>query len=399
MNVIKTLGGIVQQKFLDQKVPMAVTMAVTFRCTLRCKYCRIWKKAGEEMSTSQVMAAIDELAEAGTSRLGITGGEPLLRHDIGTIVARAKERNLFTTLFTNGTLVDQHMETLKQVDTVLLSLDGPVEIHDKMRGKGSHEAALRALELMSAKGIKVWTNTVVTNKNTHVVDYVLDLVKRHDAHAVFQPIFEHSYTIKGQDVEQLAAGRADYAALIDDLLARKRAGEPVFNSVPSLEFLREPVFEPEKRKCLASRAYCAVTPDGHVAPCQVLLQQEGLPDGRKVGFVEAFRRAHKPTPCHGCFCFATIEGDLLFNLDPPTVGNTVRYLAGEKLRRLRRAVLGARPVATASSGNGASRNECDLGACSCSSVDQDASAEELTATATTANETKDDPASVSSTKV
>ena len=362
MNVFKTLGGILRNKYFGHKVPIAVTMAVTYRCTLRCKYCRIWKKAGEEMSTRQVMAAIDELAEAGTCRLGLTGGEPLLRNDIGTIVARAKERDLFTTIFTNGTLVDQQMDTLKQADTVLVSLDGPREIHDKMRGDGSHAAALKAIELMTSAGIKVWTNTVVTNKNTQAVDYILEYARRYDAHAVFQPIFEHSYTIKGKAVDDLTADRAEYTALINRLLDHKRSGAPVLNSVPSLEFLRAPVFEPEKRKCLASTAYGAVTPDGHVAPCQVLLQQEGLPDGRKIGFVEAFRRAEKPTPCHGCFCFATIEGDLLFSLDPPTVSNTVSYLAGERVRRVGRLLTGSKPGQS----HGVSRDQCDgNGPCSC----------------------------------
>ena len=361
MNPLKTLGGILRNKYLGHKVPIAITMAVTYRCTLRCKYCRIWKKAGEEMSTRQVMAAIDELAEAGTCRLGLTGGEPLLRHDIGTIAARAKERGLFTTIFTNGTLVEQNMDTLKRVDTVLVSLDGPREIHDKMRGKGSHVAALAAIEMMTAAGIKVWTNTVVTNKNTHVMDYVLELARTHDAHSVFQPIFEHSYTIKGEDVDALAANRAEYTALVDRLMDYKRSGAPVLNSVRSLELLRSPSYESDNRRCLASSAYGAVTPDGHVAPCQVLLQQEGLPDGRKLGFAEAFRRAEKPPQCNGCSCFATIEGDLLFSLDPPTVRNTVSYLASEKVRRIGRMLNGGVPPA-----HRASREQCDGdGPCSC----------------------------------
>ena len=352
MNPFKTLGGILRNKYLGHKVPIAVTMAVTYRCTLRCKYCRIWKKAGEEMTTGQVMAAIDELAEAGTCRLGITGGEPLLRHDIGTIVARAKERALFTTVFTNGTLVPDHIDTLKQLDTVLMSLDGPAEIHDKMRGKGSHAKAMHALELMTAAGIKVWTNTVVTNKNTHVVDYILEQAHRFGTHAVFQPIFEHSYTIKGDDVDALSANRTEYLALLDELKQRKLAGAPVLNSASSLELLSAPETVREQAMCLASRAYCAVTPEGRVAPCQVLVQMEGLPDGKRIGYMEAFKRSVKPDTCNNCSCFATIEGDLLFKLDPPTVRNTLSYLAGEKVRQLGQNLGGptSRP---------ASRHQCD----------------------------------------
>ena len=106
--------------------------------------------------------------------------------------------------------------------------------------------------------------------------------------------------------------------------------------------------------------------------CQVLLQQEGLPDGRKIGFVEAFRRAEKPVPCHGCFCFATIEGDLLFSLDPPTVSNTVGYLAGEKVRRLGRLISGGKPAVS----RAVSRDPCDgNGPCSCEASEDPAGAE------------------------
>ena len=375
MNVLKTMGGILRNKYLDHKVPIAVTMAVTFRCTLRCKYCRIWKKAGEEMSTGQVMATIDELAEAGTCRLGITGGEPLLRHDIGSIVARAKERDLFTTIFTNGTLVDQHLDTLRRADTVLVSLDGPREIHDKMRGRGSHAAAIKAVEMMTSAGIKVWTNTVVTHNNTHVVDHILELARRYDTHAVFQPIFEHSYTIKGKEVDALAASRDDYTGLVDRLMERKRAGDPVLNSLSSLKLLRSPESIRGRTTCLASRAYCAVTPDGKVAPCQVLLQMEGLPDGKKIGFMEAFKRARKPDTCTSCSCFATIEGDMLFSLDPPTVVNTVGYMTREKMRRLGRLI-----ASDNSGGSRASRDHCDgAGPCSCEATADPSSAEPVKA--------------------
>ena len=63
---------------------------------------------------------------------------------------------------------------------------------------------------------------------------------------------------------------------------------------------------------------------------------EGLPNGLKVGFAEAFRRTHKPIACHGCFCIATVESDLLFGLDSDAITNTLGYLAGEKLRAIQR---------------------------------------------------------------
>lgn len=338
MQALKTLTGVLRSRYLEHRVPVAMTMALTYRCNLRCRYCQIWKSAGPEMTTRQVETALEELTEAGMCRLGFTGGEPLLREDIDPLVRHAKDLGLFTTLFTNGALIDGHMDTLRRLDVVLVSLDGPEAHHDHMRGRGAHKAALRAIERLRGEGITVWTNTVVTKDNLDAVDYVLDLAGRFGTHAALQPIFEHSYSVDAAHVQALRADRVQYDALIDTLIARKRSGAPLLNSLHYLEYVRNPSWRQNPRTCLAAQVYGAVSPDGKVAPCPVLLQMEGLPDGLRLGFAEAFRRSRKPVSCHGCFCIATVESDLLFGLDVGAMANTLTYLIKEQASRLRRTL-------------------------------------------------------------
>jgi len=333
-------------------------MALTYRCNLRCGYCQIWKEAGQELSTTQALAAIDELYEAGMGRLGLTGGEPLLREDIATIVEHARGLGLFTTIFTNGTLVEQHLHTLRRVDAVLLSLDGPREAHDSLRGRGSFDATLRALELLRRHRVPVWTNTVLTAHNIDQVGFVLDTARRFGALAAFQPVFEHSYSVKGEKVEQLRAERQRYAEVVRHLLQQKRRGAPLLNSVPFFEQILDPRREQHARRgaspgvraerasqtqsprrCLAGRSYGAVSPEGRVAPCPILLQAPGLPDGRLAGYAEAFRRSARHIRCSGCYCIATVESDLLFSLDARALLNTVGHL----VRRRGHATTGEQP--------------------------------------------------------
>jgi MoaA/NifB/PqqE/SkfB family radical SAM enzyme len=326
MNAVRALHGALTSQLLKRPVPIAVTLALTYRCNLRCRYCQIWKDAGEELSTRQVLAAIEELHEAGMCRLGLTGGEPLLRPDIGVIVERARRLGLHTTVFTNGELVREHLGTLRQVDAVLLSLDGPRPIHDAARGDGAFDAAMEALRLLERDRIPVWTNTVLTRDNIDHVDFVVDLARRHGALAAFQPVFEHTYSIKGEKVEALRAEERAYGAVIDHLLEQKRAGAPLLNSASFFEYIRTPRWERNPRTCLAGRCYAAVAPDGRVAPCPILLQAKGLPDGRAIGFAEAFRRSARHARCSGCFCIATVESDMLFSLQPRAVLNTLRLM-------------------------------------------------------------------------
>jgi len=326
MSVLQTLGGLLRGRVTGQPVPLAMTIALTYRCNLRCRYCQIWKEVGPELSTSQVLAAVDELHAAGMVRLGLTGGEPLLRDDFGDIVSHARELGLFTTVFTNGALVPGQLPHLRQLDAVLLSLDGPREVHDAVRGRGAFDGAIEAIRLLHRERVPVWTNTVLTSHNIDHVDFVLDTARRFGALAAFQPIFEHSYSVSGERVEQLRAGQQRQAEVIEQLLRHKRRGAPLLNSVPFFERILDPAWKQTPRQCLAGRYYGAVSPRGQVAPCPILLQARDLPDGRLVGYVEAFRRCSRQIRCTGCNCIATVESDLLFSLDPRAVLNTLGHM-------------------------------------------------------------------------
>ena len=335
MNALKTLSGVLQSKYLGRPVPVAMTIALTYRCNLRCRYCQIWKEADRELTTGQVIQAIDELTDAGMARLGLTGGEPLLRDDIGTLVEHAKGKGLFVSIFTNGALAEKNLDTLKKCDVVLTSFDGPKEVHDAMRGRGAWDGAMNGIRLMSAAGIKLWTNTVVTNKNAHVVDFVVETARKYGAHCAFQPIFEHSYSVDSDKVAGYRVDKDEYNRVINHLLDLKNAGAPILTTPPFFNYVREPNWETNARHCLAAKTYGAVAPDGSVAPCPVLLQNKGLPNGLELGFAEAFRRTQKPTSCHGCFCIATVESDFLFALEPGSLMNTTRYLVDEKVRQIK----------------------------------------------------------------
>ena len=322
MKVLQACTRALRLRLLGQPAPIAVTMALTYRCTQRCGYCRIWEAAGTELDTAQVLNTIDQLCAIGMSRLGLTGGEPLLRNDLDAIVSHARSKGLFTTVFTAGALVPERLGTLRKLDAVLVSLDGPQAVHDAQRGAGAYDQALRAIRLLRDVGVPVWTNTVITAQSLDAVQHVLDLAEEYDLHCAFQPVFRHSYSVSEAAVSRLSADGRDYRALIDQLIHLRCQGAPILSSVAALEALRDQA--PGPRDCLAGRAYAAVTPNGHVAPCQVMLQAPDLPDGLALGFAEAFRRAQRPQGCR-CSCFVTVEADLLFSLDPTTVASTLRH--------------------------------------------------------------------------
>src|SRR3990172_9507986 len=93
-------------------VPLSVLFEVPPRCTLGCEHCSLTegpvgrpRPSREELGLDEVRRVLDELAEAGTLFLTLTGGEVFLRRDFLDIVAHARARDFSVTVFTTGTLL------------------------------------------------------------------------------------------------------------------------------------------------------------------------------------------------------------------------------------------------------------------------------------------------------
>jgi radical SAM protein with 4Fe4S-binding SPASM domain len=121
--------------------PLHVAWEITTRCNAQCLHCS--SNSGpeandsQELSTSDALQIIDQLADAGVRVLAFSGGEPLLRADLVDLIRHAVERGLTTNVCTNGALVDDPMALrLKQagLNSITVSLDGAhSETHDTLR--------------------------------------------------------------------------------------------------------------------------------------------------------------------------------------------------------------------------------------------------------------------------
>src|SRR5262245_58399993 len=119
--------------------PFSATFAVTNRCNLRCSYCNCPFIDPSNLELPQIDVLFGRLRDLGVRRLGLAGGEPMMRRDIADIVAMGKARGFFVAVNSNLTLYDRHPERLAQVDLVYTSVDGDAAAHVAARGEGSHE--------------------------------------------------------------------------------------------------------------------------------------------------------------------------------------------------------------------------------------------------------------------
>jgi len=154
------------------------------RCNLTCKHCYALSADHDypnELSFPEVCTVMDELKAFRVPVLILSGGEPLLRHDLFDIAARAKALGFYVGLSTNGTLIDAPMAdriAAADFNYVGISLDGIGAVHDRFRRKqGAFELSLAAVRHLQQRQVKVGLRYTMTALNADQLPGLLQLMK------------------------------------------------------------------------------------------------------------------------------------------------------------------------------------------------------------------------------
>ncbi len=275
------------------------------------------------MTTKQIYNMIDEFVELGTARLSFTGGEPLIRKDFFDIVCYARGKGLFVSLATNGSLIEREIDRLADVNSVNVTLDGPEDIHDKQRGEGNFKKVIKAIELMKNRGIPVYINSVITKNNCNRIYEILELSNLLNVKVLIQPVF-FSEQSHANNVEGYRDARYDDKALIEtfeELIKLKRQGNSsIMLSKRYYRNVIESIRHGTKIKCSNGGSFfCTISPDGKVAPCNLLVRDLRWLNGNEIGFREAFMNM-PDVNCDGCLS-SFIDFDYLYSLKPDVVWN------------------------------------------------------------------------------
>ncbi len=156
----------------------------TRACNLACRHCYVSARAipdPQEMTTDDALSLVHNLASYGVPSLLLSGGEPLARLDFFDIIQAAKRVGLSVTVSTNGTLIDRSFAQAiaeASIGYVGVSLDGPPELHDKLRCmKGAWEASVAGLEALGRAGVKRGVRFTLTPQTYRGLSSVLETVK------------------------------------------------------------------------------------------------------------------------------------------------------------------------------------------------------------------------------
>jgi len=162
-----------------------VAWETTRRCNLACKHCRAVAEDhpyDNELDTQASFQLLRQIREVGEPIIILTGGEPLLRHDIFDIAAFGTKIGLRMVMAPNGTLITKESAgKMKEsgIKRISISLDGSTpETHDAFRGiPHAFEKALQGIQFAKDAGIEFQINTTISKTNLNEIPKILKLAE------------------------------------------------------------------------------------------------------------------------------------------------------------------------------------------------------------------------------
>ncbi|QXQ08388.1 pyrroloquinoline quinone biosynthesis protein PqqE [Sphingosinicellaceae bacterium] len=162
---------------------MGLITELTHRCPLQCAYCSnplaLDAPAGE-LSTAEWLRVLDEAAALGVLQVHFSGGEPMARRDLVTLVAHASSIGLYTNIITSGVLLtDAAMTELLAagIDHIQLSFQDVLPDKADLFGgyRGGHAKKLEAARRIREAGLPLTANFVVHRQNVDRIDDMIAL--------------------------------------------------------------------------------------------------------------------------------------------------------------------------------------------------------------------------------
>lgn len=350
-NHVQFLKAVLLSRF-GINTPLKVQHNVTFRCNLRCKYCGLWRREFDEMTTEEIKRCMDAFREMGTIAWGFTGGESLSRDDMGELIGYARSLGFIASMVTNGVLID---DRIKNLNMLIVSLDGCEEVTDSIRGKGVFQKALDGIKFAKKSNVPVYIQTVLSRANLSddckgLIE-LLNLAEELNCRLMIQPIHYDDYNkdnegmkelqIEGhsrRDAESTGRGEDEGAGTSGvspafsyrrdaegtglqkafDLIEKaKKRGLIFYSSVGKVSGKMPdtfPIYDLRptnlQRRCYAGRLFCNILPDGSVTACHF----KDHISFRKGDFKESFRALASFDDC-ACYTASNTYYNALFSLE------------------------------------------------------------------------------------
>ncbi len=256
--------------------PICLTWELTYACNLQCVHClsSSGQRDERELSTPEAKKILDDLRDLQVFYINIGGGEPMVRRDFFELLEYSVANGIGVKFSTNGAFIDgekaQRLAAMDYLD-IQISLDGvDAATNDAVRGEGSYDMAIRAMENLKAANFGQFKiSVVVTRHNVSQLDQFKALADHYGAQLRITRLRPAG---RGADTwHELHPTNAQQREIYNWLL---KHGENVLtgDSFFHLNALGESL--PGLNMCGAGRVVCLIDPIGDVYACPFVIHDE-----------------------------------------------------------------------------------------------------------------------------
>ncbi|MDA1339096.1 MAG: pyrroloquinoline quinone biosynthesis protein PqqE [Proteobacteria bacterium] len=252
--------------------PLWLLAEITYRCPLHCAFCYnstdYDKHTQNELDTKTWIKVLNQARDLGALQLGISGGEPLLRDDIETIVEEAHQLGYYSNLITSGVgLTDKRIDAFKKggLDHIQLSMhDITEEINNFITNTKTFELKKKVAAMIKDRGYPMVLNVVIHRYNIDHVKEILEMAEALGADYVELANTQYyGWSLINRNQLMPTKEQIDHAELVTNQF-RDRVGNKmkVFFVVPDY-------FAERPKKCMNGwgEVFMIVTANGDVLPC------------------------------------------------------------------------------------------------------------------------------------
>ena len=150
---------------------------ITDRCNLKCRHCYLGEGLHCDLPIEIVQRVLEEFEGMHGLRLLLSGGEPLLHPSFWTLNEVLRNYSFRSVLLSNGMLITRDMARKLRVHEVQISLDGLKEGHESLRGEGTFEKCLSAIDHLQEENVRVSVATMIHRKNLGEFDPLSHLLE------------------------------------------------------------------------------------------------------------------------------------------------------------------------------------------------------------------------------
>lgn len=303
--------------------PLSVAFEISHLCNLACTYCDRHTPLPKEMQRAEIFAALEGLHALGMRHISLDGGEPLAHKHFRDVVDWLVRKRVRVYVNTNGILVPKHLATIRRVQKLKISLDGPKRSHDAMRGERAWERAMVGARVARAEGVPVELTCVLGTHNAGDVDELLDIAEAEGLSVVFQPARNSLFLDNERDGAGFQLDDQRLRAALARVEQRKHRGPGVGNRWSSLRhFRRFP--EDAALPCAAGWINVTMDPEGNLHHCGQVSRTGPALNVVALGVRAAFERLLRGG-CTQCWCARVVEenyawGGHFHRLLPPRAG-------------------------------------------------------------------------------